>query len=71
MTAWEIFVDVALSLVPPILVGGIFYLIMRSILRADSKERDVYSQIEAEERAKLETAAAKPVAKKAAAKASK
>ena len=71
MTAWEIFVDVALSLVPPILVGGIFYVIMRSILRADSKEREVYSQIEAEERAKLETAAAKPVAKKAAAKASK
>ena len=54
MTAWEIFVDAALSLVPPILVGGIFYLIMRSILRADSKERDVYSQIEAEERAKFE-----------------
>ena len=71
MTAWEIFVDVALSLVPPILVGGIFYMIMRSILRADSKEREVYSQIEAEERAKLETAAAKPVAKKAAVKASK
>ena len=71
MTAWEIFVDVALSLVPPILVGGIFYMIMRSILRADSKEREVYSQIEAEERAKLETAAAKPAAKKAAAKASK
>ena len=71
MTAWEIFVDVALSLVPPILVGGIFYLIMRSILRADSKEREIYSQIEAEERAKLETAATKPVAKKAAAKASK
>jgi len=71
LTAWEIFVDVALSLVPPILVGGIFYMIMRSILRADSKERDVYSQIEAEERAKLETAAAKPVAKKATVKASK
>ena len=71
MTAWEIFVDVALSLVPPILVGGVFYVIMRSILRADSKEREVYSQIEAEERAKLETAAAKPVAKKAAVKASK
>ncbi len=71
MTAWEIFVDVALSLVPPILVGGVFYVIMRSILRADSKEREVYSQIEAEERAKLETAAAKPAVKKAAAKASK
>ena len=71
MTAWEIFVDVALSLVPPILVGGVFYVIMRSILRADSKEREVYSQIEAEERAKLETAAAKPAVKKASVKASK
>ena len=55
MTPWEIFVDAALSLIPPILVGGIFYVIMRSILRADSKEREVYSQIEAEERAKLES----------------
>jgi len=71
LTAWEIFVDVALSLVPPILVGGIFYVIMRSILRADSKEREVYSQIEAEERAKLLTSAAKPAVKKASAKASK
>jgi hypothetical protein len=71
LTAWEIFVDVALSLVPPILVGGIFYMIMRSILRADSKEREVYSQIEVEERAKLLTAAAKPSVKKASAKASK
>jgi hypothetical protein len=71
LTAWEIFVDVALSLVPPILVGGIFYMIMRSILRADSKEREIYSQIEAEERAKLLTAAAKPAVKKAAVKASK
>jgi hypothetical protein len=71
LTAWEIFVDVALSLVPPILVGGIFYMIMRSILRADSKEREIYSQIEAEERAKLLTAAAKPVVKKASARASK
>jgi hypothetical protein len=34
---------------------------MRSILRADSKEREVYSQIEAEERAKL--AAKKPTKK--------
>ena len=58
MTAWEIFVDVSLSLIPPILVGGIFYVIMRSILRADSKEREVYSQIEAEERAKLEASPA-------------
>lgn len=54
MTFWEILGDLALSLVPPALVGLLFYIIMRSILRADRKERDVYSQIEAEERAKLE-----------------
>ena len=46
--------DALLSLVPPLLVGGIFWIIMRSIVRIDSKERDTYSKIEAEERAKLE-----------------
>jgi hypothetical protein len=43
-----------LSLVPPLLVGGIFWVVMRSIIKVDSKERDTYSKIEAEERAKLE-----------------
>ncbi|MEY4647721.1 MAG: hypothetical protein RL009_137 [Actinomycetota bacterium] len=70
MTPWEIFVDVSLSLIPPILVGGVFYVIMRSILRADSKEREVYSQIEAEERAKLESPADPVKRAKAAGKAS-
>ena len=46
-------IDTLLSLVPPLLVGGVFYVIMRSILRADSKERAEYARIEAEERAKL------------------
>ncbi len=41
------------SLVPTVLVGLIFWLVMRSILRADRTERKVYAQIEAEERAKL------------------
>ena len=45
-------IDSLLGLVPPLMVGGVFYVIMRSILRADSKERKVYAQIEAEERAK-------------------
>ena len=70
MTPWDIFVDVSLSLIPPILVGGIFYVIMRSILRADSKEREVYSQIEAEERAKLELPVAGADSVKPASKAS-
>ena len=41
-----------LGFIPPILVGGVFWLIMRSILRADKTERKVWNQIEAEERLK-------------------
>ena len=41
------------SLVPTIALGLMFWLMMRSILRADRTERKVYAQIEAEERAKL------------------
>lgn len=40
------------SLLPTIVVGGLFFYIMRSILHADRKERRVYARIEAEERAK-------------------
>jgi hypothetical protein len=52
MTGWEIALDVLISLIPPFLVGILFWVIMRSILRADSRERDTYAKIEAEERAK-------------------
>lgn len=45
--------DALISLVPPLVVGGIFWIIMRAILGADRKERDTYNKIEAEERAKL------------------
>ena len=55
----DAFLDILGSLVPPIFIGLLFWFIMRSILRADSKERDVYAKIEAEERAKLE-ASTKP-----------
>ncbi|TXN30497.1 hypothetical protein FVP33_10225 [Lacisediminihabitans profunda] len=41
------------SVTPTILVGLIFWLVMRSILRADRTERKVYAEIEAEERARL------------------
>ena len=44
--------DFAMSTVPPILMGIIFYIVMRAIFRADSTERKVYAEIEAEERAK-------------------
>ena len=39
-------------LLPTILVGLIFWLVMRSIVHADRTERKVYSTIEAEERAR-------------------
>jgi hypothetical protein len=41
------------SVVPTIALGLIFWLLLRSILRADRTERKVYAQIEAEERARL------------------
>ncbi|MDJ0375897.1 hypothetical protein [Cryobacterium sp. PH31-L1] len=41
------------SVVPTIALGLIFWMLMRSILRADRTERKVYAEIEAEERARL------------------
>ena len=63
MTAWDWISNALLSLVPPVLVGLVFWVVMRSILRADSKERAVYAEIEAELRAKREAKGAKPAAK--------
>lgn len=45
------------SVTPTILVGLIFWFVLRAILRADRTERDAYAKIEAEERAKLTKAA--------------
>lgn len=44
--------NAAFSVTPTILVGLVFWLIMRSILRADRSERSVYKKLENEERAK-------------------
>jgi len=41
------------SLAPTVLIGLIFWFVMRAIIRADRTERKVYAQIEAEERARL------------------
>ncbi|MCU1420589.1 MAG: hypothetical protein JWN36_240 [Microbacteriaceae bacterium] len=41
------------SLVPTILLGIVFWVVMRAIIRSDRTERKVYADIEAEERAKL------------------
>ena len=42
------------SLAPTIVVGLIFWFVMRMIVRADHDERRAYSKIEAEERARFE-----------------
>lgn len=55
----EFWANAVYSLVPTILVGLIFWFTLRAIIRSDRTEREVYSQIEAEERAKLETPTAK------------
>ena len=44
--------NAAFSVTPTILVGLIFWLAMRSFIRADRTERKVYDEIEFEERAK-------------------
>ena len=41
------------SVIPTLLVGLIFWFVMRAVIRADRTERDAYAKIEAEERAKL------------------
>jgi hypothetical protein len=41
------------SLLPTVVVGVIFWVVMRAILRSDRNERKAYAQVEAEQRAKL------------------
>ena len=48
MDAWSWLGDALMSLIPPVLVGLLFWVIMRSILNADKTERKVYQKMEAE-----------------------
>ena len=61
----QILLDALLSLIPPALVGVLFYVIMRGILRADATERKVYAQMEAEMREAQGGSNSDPVAKAA------
>jgi hypothetical protein len=56
LTVMEWLADFGMSIIPPVLMGILFYVVMRGIFRADSNERKVYAKIEAEERAKREKA---------------
>jgi hypothetical protein len=60
LTTTQIALDVLISLIPPILMGVLFYILMRSIFRADQGARDSYAKIEAEERAKLKAQNTQP-----------
>jgi flagellar biosynthesis/type III secretory pathway M-ring protein FliF/YscJ len=48
------------SLTPTVLLGLLFWLIIRSIVRSDRTEREARVRIEAEERAKRGLSAATP-----------
>lgn len=48
----DIISGIVWSLAPTVLVGLLFWMIMRAIVRADRTERKVYSRMEAEERAR-------------------
>ena len=56
----EMWTGVLYALAPTVLVGLLFWFIMRAIIRADSTERKAYAAIEAEERAKLAASKLKP-----------
>jgi hypothetical protein len=56
--------DALWSLIPMAGVGLIVWIVFRAIVRADAKERKVYSEIEAEERAKRDLPLSEQPAKK-------
>ena len=45
------------SVTPTVILGLMFWFIIRSILRSDRTERETYAKLEAEERAKRAAAA--------------
>jgi hypothetical protein len=48
------------ALTPTIIVGLIFWFVMRAIIRADRTERATYAKIEAEERARFAAERGRP-----------
>lgn len=42
------------SLAPTVLIGLLFWFVMRAIIRSDASERRAYAKVEAEELARLE-----------------
>jgi len=48
----EFWSNAIFSITPTILIGLVFWFVLRSIIRADRSERGAYAKIEAEERAR-------------------
>lgn len=48
----EFWTNAIWSVAPTVLIGLMFWFVMRAVVRADRTERDAYARIEAEERAK-------------------
>lgn len=48
----DVWVGILWALTPTVLVGLLFWLVLRAIVRADRTERRVYAKMEAKERAK-------------------
>ena len=48
------------SVTPTIVLGLVFWFVMRAIIRADRAERQTFTEIEAEERARFEKQNADP-----------
>jgi len=55
----EFWSNALFSVAPTILVGLIFWFVMRAIIRSDRTEREARAKIEAEMRAKREASAAR------------
>ena len=48
----NVWLNAAYSVTPTILIGLVFWFVMRAILRADRAERDAFAEIEKAERAR-------------------
>lgn len=48
----DVWTGIIWALAPTVLVGLVFWLVMRSVIHADRSERKAYAKIEAEERAR-------------------
>ncbi len=57
------------SVVPTLIIGLIFWFLLRAILRADRTERETFAKLEREERAKFEAERAAATASSAPANA--